>query len=157
MALERKNIGAEQAWRKIKYFCAYQERSHREVKEKLAGFGLFNNDADELLSRLVEENYLNEERFAIAFAGGKFRMKGWGISKIKFALQQKGVSPYCIKKALSVIDADDYEKIFNKLADAKWLTLKSEKNIFTKKKKLQNYLVGKGYEFNTIRTFLETV
>ena len=83
---------------------------------------------------LIAENYLNEERFAIHYAGGKFRMKHWGKNKIKQALKQKQVSDYCIKKALKEIDDTDYIKTFEKLVEQKMKTLKSEKNIFIKKR-----------------------
>ncbi|MBU3713482.1 MAG: RecX family transcriptional regulator, partial [Ferruginibacter sp.] len=86
---------------KIKQFCAYQERSHREVKEKLFSYGLYKLQVDELLSRMIEENFLNEERYATAFAGGKFRMKGWGKVKIKYELKQQQVSEYCIRLAVN--------------------------------------------------------
>ena len=95
---------------------------------------------------LIEENYLNEERFAIQYAGGKFRMNHWGKNKIKQALKQKQVSDYCIKKALKEIDDVDYIKTFEKLVEQNMKTLTSEKNIFIKKKKLQDYLLMKGYE-----------
>ncbi len=142
----RKNIGTEKAWQKIKHYCAYQERSHAETREKLYNFGLYKHEVETLLSRLIEENYLNEERYAIAFAGGKFRMKQWGRVKIKYELQQKRVSAYCIKKAMAAIDEDDYQNTLQKLAMAKLATLKSEKNIFVKKTKLRNYLMQKGFE-----------
>ena len=154
MTFERKNIGTEQAFRKIKHYCAYAERSHSETKQKLYSFGLFKNEVELLMSQLVEENYLNEERYAIAFAGGHFRMKQWGRTKIKYELKLKGVSEYCIKKALAAIPAEDYQKTFQKLAETKLCDLKGEQNIFTKKKKLQNYLAGKGYEFEMISLFI---
>jgi regulatory protein len=150
MAFETKNIGTEAAFRKIKHYCAYQERAHAEVKQKLYGYGLYKNEVEELMSQLIEENYLNEERFAIAFAGGKFRIKHWGKTKIKYELAQKQVSAYCIKKALDSILDEDYEKTLAKLAAEKLKTLQGETNIFTKKSKLQNYLVGKGYEFGVV-------
>ena len=150
MAFQTKNIGTEKAFQKAKYYCAYQERSHAEVKKKLYGFGLYKNEVEILLSRLIEENYLNEERFAIAFAGGKFRIKQWGKTKIKYELRMRQISDYNIKKALSQIEEEDYLKTLQKLAAEKLATLKSEKNIFIRKSKLQNYLVGKGYEFNLI-------
>jgi regulatory protein len=150
MAFETKNIGTEAAFRKIKHYCAYQERAHAEVKQKLYGYGLYKNEVEELMSKLIEENYLNEERFAIAFAGGKFRIKQWGKTKIKYELAQKQVSAYCIKKALASISVEDYEKTLAKLAAEKLKTLQAETNIFTKKSKLQNYLVGKGYEFGVV-------
>jgi regulatory protein len=145
-----KNIGTEKAWQKIKHYCAYQERSHKEAREKLYSFGLYKQEVETLLSQLIEENYLNEERFAIAFAGGKFRMKQWGKTKIKYELQQKKVSAYCIKNALAQIDEADYEKCLQKLAKAKLATLKAETNVFVKKAKLQSFLVQKGYEFSLI-------
>src|SRR6478736_3420107 len=96
----QKNIGTEKAWQKIKHYCAYQERSHAETRDKLYGFGLYKHEVETLLTQLIEENYLNEERYAIAFAGGKFRMKQWGRVKIKYELKQKQVSEYNIKNAL---------------------------------------------------------
>ena len=144
MALQ--HFTPQQALPKIKQYCAYQERCHSEVKEKLYSFGLYKNDVEQLISQLIEENYLNEERFAIHYAGGKFRMKQWGKVKIKYALKQKQVSDFCIKKALKEIGEDDYMKTLQKLAEQKLKTLKSEKNIFTRKRKLQDYLLQKGYE-----------
>lgn len=141
-----KNIGTEKAWQKIKHYCAYQERSHAETRDKLYSFGLYKHEVETLLTRLIEENYLNEERYAIAFAGGKFRMKQWGRVKIKYELQQNRVSSYCIKKAMAAIDEDDYQNTLQKLATAKLATLKSEKNIFVKKTRLRNYLMQKGFE-----------
>ena len=157
MAFETKNIGTEKAFGKIKHYCAYQERSHAEVKKKLYGFGLYKNEVELLMSQLIEENYLNEERFAYAFAGGKFRIKQWGKTKIKYELKLRQVSDYSIKKALAQIDEDDYLKTLNKIAAEKLATLKSEKNIFTKKSKLQNYLVGKGFEFNLVGDVVKNV
>jgi regulatory protein len=141
----------EQALPKIKQYCTYQERCHAEVKEKLYSFGLYKKDVEQLMSQLIEENYLNEERFAIQYAGGKFRMNQWGRIKIKYALKQKQVSDYCIKKALKEINETDYKKTLQKLAEQKLKTLKSETNIFSKKKKLQNYLLQKGYEGELVR------
>ena len=145
-----RTLSLEQALQKARHYCGYQERSHSEVQDKLYSFGLRKKDVETALAILIEENYLNEERFAVAFAGGKFRMKQWGRSKIRYELKQKQVSDYCIKKALASIDADDYEKTFRALVAKKLAELKSEKNIFTKKKKLQNYLIGKGYEFELV-------
>ncbi len=152
---DNKYFTKEQALQKAKQFCAYQERCHSETKDKLTSFGLHKNDVEELLAQLIEENFLNEERYAIAFAGGHFRTKQWGRVKIKYALSQKKVSAYCIKKALAGINEDDYEQTLIKLATAKLSTLKGEKNIFTKKAKLQNYLLQKGYEAAMIGVVLK--
>ncbi|MFZ1528939.1 MAG: regulatory protein RecX [Ferruginibacter sp.] len=151
------NIGTEKALQKIKHYCAYQERSHAEVKEKLYGFGLYKNEVETLLAQLVEENYLNEERFAIAFAGGKFRMKSWGKVKIKYELRQKAVSDYCIRKALASIDEAGYNKTLQKLAREKLASLKGERSIFIKKKKLQQYLLQKGFETNLINEIVNII
>ena len=91
---------------KLKQYCAYQERSHHEVKSRLYDLGVWKKDHDEIIAALIEENYLNEERFAIAFAGGKFRMKQWGRVKIRYELKQRQVSEYCIKKAMKQIDEE---------------------------------------------------
>jgi regulatory protein len=141
----------EQAVPKIKQYCAYQERCHAEVRDKLYSFGLRKSEVEEIISSLITENYLNEERFAIHFAGGKFRMKQWGKIKIKQALKFKQVSDYCIRKALKEIDSKEYEKTFQKLAAQKLKTLKSERNVFIKKRKLQDFLLQKGFENEMIR------
>jgi regulatory protein len=144
------NIGKEKALQKIGQFCAYQERNHNEVKEKLYSYGLYKDQVEELISKLIQENFLNEERYAIAYAGGKFRAKDWGKNKIKYGLKQHQVSDYCIKKALKTIDDEEYVKTLQKLYAAKEKILKSEKNIFIKKRKIQQYLMQKGYETSLI-------
>ncbi len=146
-----------QALPKAKHFCAYQERCHSEVKDKLYGFGLNTKEVDQIISILIEENYLNEERFAIAFAGGHFRTKKWGRVKITYALKQKQVSAYCIKKALQQINEDDYLKTLWLIFDDKLKTLKSEKNIFVKKRKMQDYLLQKGFESYLVRELISDI
>jgi len=152
--MQKQSLTPDQALQKIKHYCAYQERCHSEVKEKLYGFGLNRKEVDEILSTLIQENYLNEERFAIQFTGGKFRMKQWGRVKIRYELRKKQVSDYCIKKALSSIDEKDYERVLNKLFDEKRSGLRSEKNSFIKKKKIQDHLLQKGYEAELVRTLI---
>ena len=141
----------EQALQKIKQYCAYQERCHSEVRDKLYSFGLRQSEVEEMITLLIVENYLNEERFAIHFAGGKFRMKQWGKHKIKQALKLRQVSDYCINKALKQIDAKEYQRTFQKLNEQKLKTLKNEKNIFIKKRKLQDFLLQKGYESEWVK------
>jgi len=143
-------INKKKALQKIRHYCGYQERCHTEVKEKLYSLGLWKKDVEEILSQLIEENYLNEERFAVQFAGGKFRMKQWGKVKIQYELKQKRISEYCIKKAIKEIDDESYQKIFQKLVAQKLTSLKGEKNIFVKKRKLQDYLLQKGYESDLV-------
>ena len=143
--IKRKYVSKEQALQKLKHYCSYQERCHSEVKEKLYGFGLIKPDVEELISVLIEENYLNEERFAQQFAGGKFRMNNWGRIKISHALQQKNVSSYCIKKGLKEINDTAYEATLLKLASIKWKALKGEQYL-NRQAKTYSYLLQKGYE-----------
>src|SRR5690606_5731225 len=94
--MQKQTLTKEQAMQKLRHFCAYQERCHSEVRERLFSLGVWMRDHDEIIAGLIEDNYLNEERFAIQYAGGHYRMKQWGRVKIKYALKQKGVSEYCI-------------------------------------------------------------
>lgn len=139
-------LSKEMALQKLRHYCAYQERCHAEVREKAYTFGMYKNEVEELISALIQDDYLNEERFAVQFAGSKFRMKQWGRVKIQYELKLKQISPYCIKKALAQFDEDNYMATLEKLAAAKSATLKGEKNMFIKKRKLQDYLLQKGYE-----------
>ena len=152
----KKQLTKEQALQKLKHYCAYQERSHAEVREKLYNLGVWKKDHDDIIATLIEENYLNEERFAIAFAGGKFRMKQWGRVKIRYELRQKQVSEYSIKKALKQIEEEDYMKTLNKLAKVKYTSLKDEQHL-VRKKKTMDYLLHKGYEPELIRQTVETI
>jgi regulatory protein len=152
--LHKKYLTKEEALQKLKHYCAYQERSHSEVKEKLYSLGVWKKDHDEIIAKLIEENYLNEERFAIAFAGGKFRVKQWGRVKIKYELKQKQVSDYSIKKALKQIDEEDYLKVLGKLAKKKYTSLKSEQYLI-RKKKTMDYLVRRGFEIDLALQMLE--
>lgn len=155
--LQKQRLTKDQAFQKIKHFCAYQERSHTEVRDKLYSFGLWQNDVEQLIAQLIEEDYLNEERFARLFTGGRFRMKQWGRIKIKYELKQRKVSPYCILQGLKEIDDEAYEKTLEKLAGQKWLTLKSEKNLFVKKRKTTDYLLQKGYEHELITEAIKSL
>ncbi len=150
----KKPLTKEQALQKLKHYCAYQERCHSEVKEKLYQLGVWKKDHDEIMAALIEENYLNEERFAIAFAGGKFRVKQWGRVKIKYELKQKQVSEYSIKKAMKQIDEEEYLSVLNKLAKEKYAALKSEQYL-VRKKKTMVYLQAKGFEADLVRKAVE--
>ena len=134
-----------QAFEKISSYCAYQERSHKEVRNKLYEYGLHRADVDEILSRLITDGFLNEERFAKAFAGGKFRIKKWGRNKIINELESHGVTSKCIQKGLSEIESADYNKALRSLLKKK-LELTSEENLFKKRDKVARFAIGKGYE-----------
>jgi regulatory protein len=154
--IRRQTLTKEQALQKARHYCAYQERAHSEAREKLYSFGLWKKDVEEALSLLIEENYLNEERYAEQFAGGRFRMKHWGRVKIRYELKQKQVGEYCIKKALAAIDEEDYIKTLTRLAADKWEALKDE-NAFVRRGKIQDYLLHKGYETGLIGPVLKEI
>lgn len=152
----KKQLTREQALQKLKHYCAYQERSHAEVKDKLYSLGVWSQDREQVIATLIEENYLNEERFAIAFAGGKFRVKQWGRTRITYELKQKQVSDYCIRKALKQIDEDDYRKTLYQLAAAKYASLKQEQYL-VRTKKTMDYLVRRGFEPDLVAQALKNI
>lgn len=139
------SLGVEGVIQKLRQYCAYQERSHFEVQQKLWDLGVRRAEHDEIIASLIQDDYLNEERFAIQFAGGKFRMKDWGRKKIWYALKEKKVSDYCIKKAMNAIDDEAYEKKLKNLAEKKYDALKGEQYLVRRKKTI-DYLLQKGYE-----------
>lgn len=141
----RKILTAQGALLQMKRYCSFQERSHREVRSKLLELGQRGIELENVMTILIEEGFLNEERFAKAYAGGKFRMKGWGRKKIEQELMREGVSDYCINKALSEINESDYKRTLRSLLEKKAPTVYGD-NIFIRKQKLSNYLIGKGFE-----------
>lgn len=143
--IRKKQLTKEQALQKIKHYCGYQERCHHEVKQKLYDLGVWKKDYDEIISILIEEGYLNEERFAMAFAGGKWRQKQWGRVKIKYELKKKQVSDYSIKKALKQINEEEYLVVLKKLVEEKYAALQDE-DYLVRNKKTMDYLMQKGFE-----------
>ncbi len=135
----------EAALTKILRYCAYQERCHREVKNRLVGYGLQYNEADELLAHLITEGFLNEERYARSFAGGKFRMMKWGRIKIQHELKKAGLTPRCIAIGLAEIDPSDYLKTMKTLIRKKKMQSENE-NLMKAKKGVAQFVIGKGYE-----------
>ena len=130
----------------IQRYCQYQERCHSEVRNKLYELGCYTNEVDQHIAELIETGLLNEERFARAYARGKFRMKQWGREKIRQQLKLKKVSDYCIRKGMSEIDAEEYDAVMNKLIDRKLAELKGERSKPTLKGKIFRYMMQKGYE-----------
>jgi regulatory protein len=147
--LQKKFLTKEEALQKLRQYCAYQERSHYEVQQKLYQLGIRKSEHDEVISTLIEEDYLNEERFAKAFAGGKFRMKDWGRKKIYYALKEKKVSEYSIKQAMKEIDEAEYAKNLNELVAERYESLKDEQYLVRKKKTI-DFLIQKGYEYELV-------
>ena len=143
--MKKVRIGKEQAIQRIQHYCAYQERAQQEVRDKLYELGMTKDEVEEIMSDLIADNFLNEERFAIQFAGGHFRIKGWGKVKIQHALQQKRVSSYNIKIGLKAIDGDAYLKTLEQLATKKWNSLKGERGL-SRMAKTYAFLHQRGFE-----------
>ncbi len=139
----------------MRQYCAYQERSHSEVQQKLWELGVARSEHDGIIASLIEDDYLNEERFAKAFVGGKFRMKDWGRKKIYYGLREKGVSDYVIKRAMKEIDDEAYRKTLYDLAGKKYESLKGEQYLLRKKKTV-DYLLQKGYEPELVTTVVNS-
>jgi len=135
---------------KIQNYCAYQERCHQEVKTKLYEWGCSTETVDDVLVKLIETGFLNEERFAKAFAGGKFRTKKWGRLKIIRELKLRKISDYCIKYGLKEIDEDLYLQTLHVLIQKKT----SSKLNWQEEQKLTQWLMGKGFELELIRESL---
>ena len=133
------------AFGKICRYCAYQERSHKEVRNKLYGYGLHQADVEKILTQLITDGFLNEERFAKAFAGGKFRMQKWGRNKIINELELHGVTSRCIRNGLKEIDDADYLKTLRALLKKKF-NATDEPNPFKRRDKVAKFAIGKGYE-----------
>jgi regulatory protein len=139
----------KEAIHKIEHFCAYQERCHDEVVQKLRAMKMDSNEIDEILAHLIQENYLNESRFACSFARGKHRIKFWGKVRIVNELKFRNISTYNINLALKEITAEEYDTNFNALAERNWNSIK-ESNGLKKRKKCCDFLLRKGYESNLV-------
>lgn len=134
-----------QALEKIRHYCAYQERSHQETRKKLYDCGLYTSDVENIISQLITDGFLNEERYAKAFAGGKFRIKKWGKLKIGHDLELKGVNKNCLKIALKEIGEQEYLATLHEVIEKKFTMLKEE-NLFIKKDKVAKYAIQRGFE-----------
>jgi regulatory protein len=134
-----------QAKSKIAKYCAYQERCHQEVRDKLYSFGLSPDDVELLIYEMIQHDLLNEERFAVAFVRGKFIYKKWGRVKIKMELKRRKISDYCIKKGMKEIDGDKYEEVLQGLLEKKISSLKTIKG-YQKNYKAAQFVMNKGYE-----------
>nr|WP_233173950.1 regulatory protein RecX [Pedobacter sp. ASV19] len=139
---------------KAEHYCAYQERSQYEIRNKLYEWGLKTAEVEELISELIVTNFLNEERFAKVYVSGKFNIKKWGKIKIKQSLKIKQVPDKMITKALNTIDSGDYLQTLLELAEKK-AKLITENDPYKKKYKLITYLMGKGFENNLISEVLK--
>ncbi len=133
-------------------YCAYQERTQQEVRDKLYSLGLHRDEVEEVLSELIIENFVNEERFARTFASGKFRLKRWGKKKIVYELKHRNISEYCINQALKEIPDEEYEQTMIKLIDKKSTQISGD--IYTIKNKTARYMINKGFEMELVWSIL---
>ncbi|WP_255068716.1 regulatory protein RecX [Lacihabitans sp. LS3-19] len=140
--------------KKAANYCVYQERTQDEVRKRLREWKVYGDEAEEIIAWLIVENYLNEERFAKAFAGGKFRIKKWGKNRILAELKVRKISKYNLDQAIKEISFDDYILTLENLIIKKTEDVKTEPNYLKRKQKIFNYLISKGFESNLI---LETI
>ena len=135
----------EEAQKKIEYYCAYQERCHFEVAAKLKSFGLLQVSIDHLILKLMESNFLNEERYARAFVSGKFRIKKWGKNRILQELKVRDISSFNIKLGMKEISDDNYQKTFYELFEKRRREVKQLTKT-EQKKKIFSYMSYRGWE-----------
>lgn len=141
----------------IRNYCLYQERCHSEVRTKLLALSCYGEELEAAIGILIEEDMLNEERFARAYARGKFRMNHWGRKKIVQHLKAKKVSEYCIKKGLQEIDETEYWEVLMRVAEKKWASLKTERKPWMRQQKTQQYLYGRGFETDLSTEAIKTI
>jgi len=139
----------KEALQKLEHFCAYQERCHEEVVSKLYSLKMTSDEIDTIIVKLIEDNFLNETRFACSFARGKHRIKHWGKIRITNELKARQISSANINLALKEISTEEYFEAFENLADRCWNNL-SESNALQKRKKFCDYMLRRGYESNLV-------
>ena len=152
--LPGKRISITDAIIKARTYCNYRERCHKELREKLYDMGLWKKDVDQVIMQMMDENLLNEERYARSYARGHFYNKKWGKYKITVELRSKQIHDWLIKDALTEIDEADYESMILKLIKQKALEVKGK--TFEKKHKISRYLLQKGYSYNEINPHLNS-
>ncbi|MDG1686489.1 MAG: regulatory protein RecX [Flavobacteriaceae bacterium] len=144
-----KSYTLAQAQKKLEYYCAYQERCHKEVIAKLKTLGMIPSVIDKIISELIKANYLNETRFTQSFVRGKFRIKKWGKNRILQELKVRDISSFNIKLGMKEISDDNYQKTFYDLFEKR----RGEVKQLTKteqKKKIFSYMSYRGWENSKI-------
>lgn len=142
---QKKTYTVEEAKKKLEYYCAYQERCHKEVRTKLEEMSMIPQAIDLIIVHLIEHNFLNEERFARTFVQGKFNIKKWGKRRLALELKRKDIAKANINQAINEINDEIYDKTFVELAEKQHARIK-ETNKYKKRKKLINYLLYRGWE-----------
>ncbi|MEM9679125.1 MAG: regulatory protein RecX [Bacteroidota bacterium] len=147
--LNHKTYTVDEAKKLLERYCAYQERCHQEVRQKLHNMRMIPEAIDIIIVHLLEHNFLNEERFAKTFVSGKFRIKGWGKRRLAYTLKQKDIAKVNINQALKEISEEEYTVVLHNLAKKKLDSI-TESNIYKKKKKLTDYLLYRGWEAHLV-------
>lgn len=150
---DNNRLSMDEVRSKIEHYCAYQERCHQDVVQKLRSFAISQHEKDEIIVALIQTNYLNEERFAKAFVRGKHFQKKWGKIRLKSELKKREISTYLIEKAFQEINLEEYEETFNLLSEKIW-NKTTESNMLKKRKKCADFLLRKGYEADKVYTKL---
>tara|TARA_B100000780_G_scaffold116728_1_gene81858 strand:- start:7 stop:525 length:519 start_codon:yes stop_codon:yes gene_type:complete len=146
MNFTHKTYTLQQAKRSIEKYCVYQERCHQEVSKKLREMRMIPQAIDEIIGHLLQHNFLNETRFAQAFARGKFRQKKWGRIRITRELKMRNISAYNLKLALKEIPENEYLDTFDTLFEKRVAQLSGETDGQKKRKKIADYLLYRGWE-----------
>jgi len=148
-------VKKEEVLKKLQHYCAYQERCHSEVRTKLLDLKIYGDLLEEIMGELIKDDFLNEQRFAESYAGGKFRMKKWGKLKITQKLKVKGVSAYCIRKGIGVIEDEGYLKTLSQVIDKYYCERKSKDfSGYVLYINCLKYCQNKGYEYPLIKEML---
>ena len=135
----------------LKKYCIYQDRCHSEVRTRLLKLKIYGDDLEDIISDLIQENYLNEERFAKAYVRGKYRMKSWGRIRIIMGLKQKKVSEYCIRQGMKEILEEEYIENLERLL-RKRVDIRPASNKLTLQNELIKFARNKGYSYEECRT-----
>ena len=155
--IKKQSFTVDEIKRKLEQYCVYQDRCHKEVEQKMREYNLIPEAKELILLSLMQDDFLNEERFSKSFARGKFRIKNWGKQRIIRELKFKDISSYNIKTALKEIDEVEYLKTIYKITENRNEVI-SEPNHYKRKKKLIDFLMRKGFEneliFKTVNDVL---
>jgi regulatory protein len=135
-------------------YCAFQERSTKELSDKLKAWKVIPAMTERVIKQMVKEGYLDEERFARAFASGRFRLKHWGKTKIQYELRGRKVPDEIIQLAMDEIDEEEYKEILLEVIKKKNKEINVEDQ-YARKKKLTSFALQKGYEYEVIREAIE--
>ena len=149
MEKRKKYLSKEDGLAKAQRYCAYQDRCHQEVRSKLIEWGVYGDKLEEIMVELIQDRFLDEERFARSYARGKFRLKKWGRVRIEQELKKRQISDYCRRKAMEEIEEEVYLETLQEILHKRWQSL-SDDNLYQRKQKTIQYVVRRGYEMGLV-------